>query len=98
MKNNKGIQCKVNNYHVTGIAIVDGNPQSVTFESPFRDARLAKKLVADQLNIKASQVLVNFELEKRAFTINCTYDELMNALGAANIPVEFAADASEDNE
>lgn len=98
MKNTKGIKCKVNSYQVTGIAIIDGTPQSVTFESPFRDARMAKKMIAENLGVKASQVLVNFELHKRTFTINCTYDVLMNALGAADIPVEFAADASEDSE
>lgn len=97
MKNNKGIQCKVNNYHVTALAVVDGTPSQITFDANERNARDARKFAAEQFGVKASQVLVNFELEKRSFTIGCTYDELMNALGAANIPVEFADD-NEPNE
>ena len=89
MKNTKGIACKVNHYNITAIAVKDGAPVSVTFEADERNAREAKKFAAEKLDVKASQVLVSFELEKRAFTINCTYDELMNALGAANIEVAF---------
>lgn len=89
MKNTKGIACKVNNYHITAIAVKDGAPVSITFDAEARDARAAKKFAAEKLGVKASQVLVSFELEKREFIINCSYDELMNALGAANIEVAF---------
>ena len=89
MKNTKGISCKVNNYHITAIAVKDGAPVSITFDAEERDARTAKKFAAEKLGVKASQVLVSFELEKREFIINCSYDTLMNALGAANIEVGF---------
>lgn len=89
MKNTKGIACKVNHYHVTAIAVKDGAPVSITFDANERNARDAKKFAADELGVKASQVLVSFELEKREFIIDCGYDELMNALEAANIGVAF---------
>ena len=80
MKNTKGIACKVNHYHVTAIAVKNGQPVSIT------------------LGVKASQVLVSFELEKREFIINCSYDALMNALGAANIEVAFNDASDKDTE
>lgn len=89
MKNTKGIACKVNNYHITAIAVKDGAPVSITFDAEARDARTAKKFAAEKMGVKASQVLVSFELEKREFIIDCSYDELMNALGDANITVSF---------
>ena len=89
MKNTKGISCKVNKYHVTAIAVKDGAPVSITFDADERNAREAKKFAAEKLGVKASQVLVSFALEKREFIINCTYDELMNELGAANIEISF---------
>lgn len=98
MKNTKGISCKVNNYHVTAIAVKDGAPVSVTFDAEARDARAAKKFAAEQLGVKASQVLVSFELEKREFIIDCSYDALMNALGAANIGVGFKDASDKDTE
>ena len=96
MKNTKGIACKVNNYHVTAIAVKDGAPVSVTFDANERNARDAKKFAADKLGVKASQVLVSFELEKRAFIIDCSYDALMNALADANIEVAFNDASDED--
>ena len=33
MKNTKGIACKVNNYHITAIAVKDGAPVSITFDA-----------------------------------------------------------------
>lgn len=87
MKNTKGIACKVNNYHITAIAVKDGAPVSITFEAEARDARAAKKFAAEKLGVKASQVLVSFELEKIEFIINCSYDALLDALGDANIGV-----------
>lgn len=89
MKNTKGIACKVNHYNITAIAVKDGAPVSITFEANERNARAAKKFAAEKMGVKASQVLVSFELEKREFIIDCSYDELMNALGAANISVGF---------
>ena len=94
MKNIKGIVCKVNHYHVTAIAVKDGSPISITFDTEVRDARAAKKFAAEQMGVKASNVLISFELEKREFIINCGYDELMNALEAADIEVAFK-DASD---
>ena len=98
MKNTKGIACKVNHYNITAIAVKDGAPVSITFESNERNAREAKKFAAEQLGVKASQVLVSFELEKREFIINCSYDALMNALGAANIGVGFKDASDKDTE
>ena len=98
MKNTKGIACKVNNYHITAIAVKDGAPVSITFEAEARDARAAKKFAAEKLGVKASQVLVSFELEKREFIIDCSYDALMNALGAANIEVAFNDASDKDTE
>lgn len=98
MKNTKGIVCKVNNYHITAIAVKDGAPVSITFDAEARDARAAKKFAAEKLGVKASQVLVSFELEKREFIINCSYDALMNALGAANIGVAFNDASDKDSE
>ena len=98
MKNTKGIACKVNHYHVTAIAVKDGAPVSVTFEASERNAREAKKFAAEQLGVKASQVLVSFELEKREFIIDCSYDALMNALADANIGVAFKDASDKDTE
>lgn len=98
MKNTKGIVCKVNRYHVTAIAVKDGQPVSITFDANERNAREAKKFAADKLGVKASQVLVSFELEKRAFIIDCSYDELMNALDDANIEVTFNDASDVDTE
>lgn len=96
MKNTKGIACKVNKYHVTAIAVKDGAPVSITFDADERNARDAKKFAAEKLGVKASQVLVSFELEKREFIIDCSYDALMSALGAANIGVAFKGESDED--
>ena len=98
MKNIKGIVCKVNHYHVTAIAVKDGSPVSITFDTEARDARAAKKFAADQMGVKASNVLVSFELEKRVFIIDCSYDALMNALGAADIEVAFKDASDKDTE
>ena len=98
MKNTKGISCKVNHYHVTAIAVKDGAPVSIAFEAEARDARAAKKFAAEKLDVKASQVLVSFELEKREFIINCSYDALINVLSAANIEVAFNDASDKDTE
>lgn len=85
MKNTKGIACKVNNYHVTAIAVVEGEPKQLVFDTPERNAREAKKFAANEFGVKASQVLVNFELQKREFVIDSTYDALTVALASAGI-------------
>lgn len=98
MKNTKGIACKSNHYTVMATAIVDGEVKSYTFDTDTRDARAAKKSVADALGIPTSKVLVDFKLEKRAFIINCSYDALMNVLDAANIEVAFNDASDKDTE
>ena len=98
MKNIKGIVCKVNHYHVTAIAVKDGSPVSITFDTEARDARAAKKFAADHMGVKASNVLVSFELEKRVFIIDCSYDALMTALGAADIEVAFKDASDKDTD
>jgi hypothetical protein len=80
MRTNSGISCKVNQYHVDAIAIVDGEPKTYTFDTNVRDARAAKKSVADALGIPTSKVLVNFTLEKKSFTIETNYENLVKVL------------------
>lgn len=92
MKNIKGISCKVNHYHVTAIAVKNGTPVSITFDATERNSREAKKFAARELGVKASQVLVNFTLEKQSFIIDTDYDTLMNALNDSNIHVTVAND------
>ena len=85
MKNNKGIQCSVNEYEISGIALVDGESHKFKFSMPERNARKAKAYVADQMGTSPSQVLINFELKKRKFTIDCTYEEIVDLLGNRGI-------------
>lgn len=80
MRTNSGISCKVNQYHVDAIAIVDGEPKTYTFDTNVRDARAAKKSVADALGIPTSKVLVNFTLDKKNFVINTDYETLVRIL------------------
>ena len=77
MKNNKGISCQCNRYKVSGFAMVEGAPKQFEYEVQHRDARAAKQAIAEQFGCSASQVLVNFELRKHKFTINCEYYELV---------------------
>lgn len=80
MKNNKGIQCTVNEYEVSGVALVDGNSHAFKYSMTERNARAAKAYVADQMGTSPSQVLVNFELKKHKFSIDCDYVELVDML------------------
>lgn len=80
MRITNGISCKVNQYHVDAIAIVDGEPKTYTFDTNVRDARAAKKSVADALGIPTSKVLVNFTLDKKNFVINTDYETLVRIL------------------
>lgn len=87
MRTNKGISCKVNSYNVTAIAIVDGEAKSFSFETDTRDARAAKKSVAEAAGVPASQVIVNFKLVKHSFTIDTDYENLVKVLTANNIHI-----------
>lgn len=87
MRTHSGISCKVNQYHVYAIAIVDGEPKTYTFDTNVRDARAAKKSVADALGIPTSKVLVNFTLEKKSFTIETNYENLVKVLTDNGITV-----------
>ena len=85
MKNSKGIQCVVNEYEVSGVALVDGESHPFKYSMTKRDARAAKAYVADQMGTNSSQVLVNFMLKKHKFSIDCDYKELVNLLSEAGI-------------
>lgn len=87
MKTTKGIACKVNSYTVMATAIVDGEVKSYTFDTDTRDARAAKKSVADALGIPASKVLVDFKLEKKNFIIETDYENLVKVLTDNGITV-----------
>lgn len=80
MKNNKGIQCVVNEYEVSGVALVNGVSNAFKYSMTERNTRAAKAYVADQMGTSPSQVLVNFELKKHKFSIDCDYVELVNML------------------
>lgn len=88
MKNIKGTVCTMNTYHVEGVAMVDGKP--VTFEDFVgeRDARADKARYAASFGCKATNVLVNYTLEKRKFIINSSdYDTIVSALAYKDITV-----------
>lgn len=80
MKHSRGIQCVVNEYEVTGVALVAGESHQFKYSVTKRDAREVKAYVADQMGTSPSQVLVNFEMKKHKFSIDCDYEELMNVL------------------
>jgi hypothetical protein len=90
MRITNGISCKVNSYHVDAIAIVDGEPKNYTFDTTVRDARAAKKSVADALDLPASKVLVNFTLEKKNFVIETDYENLVKVLTDNGITVSIS--------
>ena len=96
MRSTKGIACKVNSYNVHAIAIVDGAVQSFGFESETRDARSAKKYIAEHAGVPASQVIVDFKLVKHTFTIDTDYENLVKVLTANNI--DIIVDNEEDSE
>lgn len=87
MRITNGISCKVNQYTVMATAIIDGDVKSYTFETDTRDARAAKKSVADTLGIPASKVLVDFKLEKKNFVIETDYENLVKVLTDNGITV-----------
>lgn len=87
MKTTKGIACKVNSYHVTATASVSGEVKSYTFDADKRDARAAKKSVADALGIPASKVIVDFKSEKKKFVIETDYKNLVKVLTDNGISV-----------
>ena len=96
MKTTKGISCKVNSYNVTAIAIVDGEAKSFSFETDTRDARAAKKSVAEHAGVPASQVIVNFKLVKHTFTIDTDYENLVKVLTANDIHIIVDNEESTD--
>lgn len=96
MRTTKGIACKVNSYTVTAIAIVDGEAKSFSFETDTRDARAAKKFIAEQAGVPASQVIVSFKLVKHTFTIDTDYEKLVNVLTANDIHI--IVDNEEDSD
>ena len=87
MRITNGITCKVNHYTVKATAIVDGEVKSYTFDTDTRDARAARKSVADALDIPASKVLVDFKLEKKNFVIETDYENLVKVLTDNGISV-----------
>ena len=96
MKNNKGISCVCNSYEVSGVALVDGEAQPFTYTTDVRDARKAKAYVADQMGTNQSQVLLNYTLKKQKFSIECSYDKLMDILAAADISVTKKTDSDSE--
>ena len=96
MRTTKGISCKVNSYTVTAIAIVDGDAKSFSFETETRDARAAKKYIAEHAGVPASQVIVNFKLVKHNFTIDTDYENLVKVLTANDIHI--IVDNEDDSE
>lgn len=99
MRTTKGITCKVNSYDVTAIAIVDGEAKSFSFKADTRDARAAKKYIAEHAGVPASQVIVSFKLVKHTFTIDTDYENLVKVLTANNIHiiVDNEGDSESDN-
>jgi hypothetical protein len=87
MRITNGISCKVNTYHVTATASVSGEVKRYTFDTDKRDAKAAKKSVADELGIPASKIIVDFKLEKKNFVINTDYDNLVKVLTDNGITV-----------
>ena len=70
-------------------AIADGEVKNFTFDTDTRDARAAKKSVADALGIPASKVLVEFKLEKKNFVIETNYENLVKVLTDNGITVSI---------
>ena len=87
-----GISCKVNTYHVTATASVSGEVKRYKFDTDKRDAKAAKKSVADELGIPASKVIVDFKLEKKNFVINTDYDNLVKVLTDNGITVSVGSE------
>ena len=96
MRTAKGISCKVNSYTVTAIAIVDGEAKSFSFETDTRDARAAKKFIAEQAGVPASQVIVSFKLVKHTFTIDTDYENLVKVLNSNDIYIIVDNEESTD--
>ena len=71
------------------------------FVTPTRDARAAKKSVADAVGVPTSKVLVDFVLVKKSFTIDTDYDTLVRILTDNGISVSVDnedSDAYADSE
>lgn len=87
MRITHGISCKVNSYHVAATASVSGEVKRYTFDTDKRDAKAAKKSVADELGIPASKVIVDFKPEKKKFVIETDYKNLVKVLTDNGITV-----------
>lgn len=96
MKNNRGIQCTCNEYKVNGFAMIDGEAKAFEFETPHRDARAAKQAVAEQYGCSVSQVLVNFQLRKHKFTIDCSYSDLVDLCGNFGVGITEKTDSNSE--
>lgn len=85
MKNTKGIKATYNVFHVTAIAVVGTEVQSVRFDMSRRDAKAAKAIAAEALGVKPSKVIPSIELEKHSIIIDADSTALIDALKDANI-------------
>lgn len=97
VKHNRGIQCVINEYVVSGVALVDGESHQFKYSVTKRDAREAKAYVADQMGTSPSQVLVNFEMKKHKFSIDCDYAELVDMLKEHGISFTEKAESDGDS-
>ncbi len=70
MKSSKGISCTANAYTVIAIVNTSDGIKQLEFPANRRDARVHKAAVAGRFGVKSSQVLVNYTLNKRRFTID----------------------------
>lgn len=70
MKSSKGISCTANAYTVVAIVNTSDGIKQLEFPVNRRDARAHKATVAGRFGVKSSQVLVNYTLNKRRFTID----------------------------
>lgn len=93
MKNTKGIVCTVNEYVISGVAMVDSKP--VTFEdaTTVRNAREDKARIAKSLGCKPSAIILNYKLNKRRFTIaSSDTDSVINLLKSNGYIVDECTD------
>lgn len=99
MKNTKGIVCTVNEYVISGVAMVDGRP--VTFEdaTTVRNAREDKARIAKSLGCKPSAVILDYTLNKRRFIIDSNDADSVIALLMRNgFYVDECTDSNTDSE
>lgn len=88
MRTTNSITAQSSFYNVTAVAVKDGNPITTTFKVDRRDARAAKQIAAEALDVPASKVVVEFELCRHTLVIDCDYSHLTEALSSAGIGFE----------